>query len=226
MKRPVTILLGITNDIYRLGLESMCKREKLPARILESATPEALQQLTCLHLPDIIIFSAQSPDDDLPLLTVLSAHSPASQFLLLYDRAAQPQILNYLARAGNLLGCLCTESRRTEMLVAMRRILDGGKYYCQITSAYLSSQAALLLSPAVSVPSRSASFTPREQEIIRLLCDEFTAKEIASKLSLSTRTVENRKVRIQEKMHVRNIAGIVAYAFRNRLLAAEDLVVV
>jgi len=63
-----------------------------------------------------------------------------------------------------------------------------------------------------------ASFTPREKQIITLLCQECTAKEIADKLALSKRTIENMKMRIQEKMQAKNIAGIVSYAYRYSLV--------
>ncbi len=58
-------------------------------------------------------------------------------------------------------------------------------------------------------------FSERELEIIVLICQQATTKEIASKLFLSIRTIEGYREKIQEKMNVKNAAGIVVYAVKN-----------
>ncbi len=58
----------------------------------------------------------------------------------------------------------------------------------------------------------------REIEIIRLICDELTMKEIAKKLNISEKTVQNHRFNIMEKLGVHNTAGIVKCAIRNLLL--------
>ena len=57
----------------------------------------------------------------------------------------------------------------------------------------------------------------RELEIVRFICQELTNKEIADKLFLSIRTVEGYRLKIQEKMNVKNSIGLVIYAIRNNL---------
>lgn len=67
-------------------------------------------------------------------------------------------------------------------------------------------------------PAQKALFTERELEVITLTCKEFSNKEIADKLELSKRTIETHRVRIMEKMGVKTVAGLVAYAFTNGIV--------
>ena len=56
-----------------------------------------------------------------------------------------------------------------------------------------------------------------EIEIIKLICNQLTAKEIAEKIYLSVRTVEGIKIKIMQKMQVTNTVGVAIYAIKNKL---------
>jgi ArsR family transcriptional regulator, virulence genes transcriptional regulator len=60
-------------------------------------------------------------------------------------------------------------------------------------------------------------FTPAEQKVIRLVCQQYTSEEIAEELGLSKRTVEGYRANILEKMKAKNSVGILIYAVKNRL---------
>lgn len=60
--------------------------------------------------------------------------------------------------------------------------------------------------------------TPREQQVLRLIAQGFSDKQIAKTLQRSVRTVENHAARIRQKLHIENRAGLVRFAFRNRLI--------
>jgi DNA-binding NarL/FixJ family response regulator len=66
-------------------------------------------------------------------------------------------------------------------------------------------------------PSPDNSFSEKELVVIQRICREQASKEIAAEMNLSLRTVEGIRQRIQEKMGVRNAAGIVVYAIREGL---------
>ncbi len=70
------------------------------------------------------------------------------------------------------------------------------------------------------------SLTDREIEIIRLLCQQKTAKEIGDQLFITQRTVEGHKSNIFIKTGVKNIAGLVIYAIQRGLIRVEDLPVI
>ena len=70
--------------------------------------------------------------------------------------------------------------------------------------------------------TKPAEFNERELEIIRYICQQNTAQQIADKLFLSKRTVEGYRTRILEKMNVKNTAGVVIYALKHQLIKEEE----
>ena len=69
-----------------------------------------------------------------------------------------------------------------------------------------------------STSLKNAEFTTNELEVIRLLCKQLTAREIAIKMKLSNRTVEDYKIRIQKKIGARNSVGIVLYVLKRGMI--------
>lgn len=67
------------------------------------------------------------------------------------------------------------------------------------------------------------SFTEREREVLRLICQQFTAQEIADQLFVSKRTVDGHKNSLFAKTRARNIAGLVIYAIQHQLIEQTDL---
>jgi DNA-binding NarL/FixJ family response regulator len=61
------------------------------------------------------------------------------------------------------------------------------------------------------------TFSERELEVVKLVCEDFSNKMIADKLAISPRTVESHRTRIMEKMNVKSVAGLVAFAFSHKL---------
>ncbi|HMJ48093.1 MAG TPA: LuxR C-terminal-related transcriptional regulator [Ferruginibacter sp.] len=64
---------------------------------------------------------------------------------------------------------------------------------------------------------KNPDFSEKELVVVRLICQEYSNREIAGKMRLSKRTVEGYRVQILEKMRARNTAGIVVYALRNEI---------
>ena len=111
-------------------------------------------------------------------------------------------------------GYLIKNASKNEILEAIRTVHDNGTYYCHHTSNKLAQMIAKSkFNPYKK--AKSLDFTSREIDIIKLICTEFSNKEMATELNLSVRTVEGYRDRILEKMDVRNTAGIVVYAIKH-----------
>ena len=65
--------------------------------------------------------------------------------------------------------------------------------------------------------------TPREVEILQLICQQYTSAEIADILSISSRTVEGHRNNLLEKTKTKNIAGLVVYAIQNKIFNVDEL---
>jgi DNA-binding NarL/FixJ family response regulator len=119
-------------------------------------------------------------------------------------------------------GYLLKNADKQEIIEAINSVYEDNIFYCKQTSAKLAS----MIVRSRFNPSRDNApvlFTDREKEIIRLICQQFTAQEIGEKIFLSKRTVEGHRTRILEKMNVKNTAGVVVFALKNNLISEAEL---
>ena len=91
--------------------------------------------------------------------------------------------------------------------------------FCDGASAKLTKMIARSDKIPFGKKTPRPEFSQREMDVIQLICEEMTNKEIADRLNLSIRTIEGYRDRILEKMGARNSAGIVIYAIRNNIYA-------
>jgi DNA-binding NarL/FixJ family response regulator len=111
-------------------------------------------------------------------------------------------------------GYLLKDVGKEELILAIRTVYNGGNYYFDQGSlrqikAELKTEDTSSLFPKLS---------EREGEILKLICEELSSHDIANKLNLSLRTVENHRVNLLNKAGVKNTAGLVRWAVENNLL--------
>ena len=108
------------------------------------------------------------------------------------------------------MGYMLKNVGKEELLTAIRTVASGQKYYSGAVTEALLRQ----MSPAPSLPKLSG----RELEVLRLIAQGFTNKEIAAKLFLSQKTVDTHRTNLMYKLNVHNAASLAAEASRLNLL--------
>jgi len=103
-----------------------------------------------------------------------------------------------------------------ELEQAIYSVADKDFYHNELIASIL--RKSLREKHSLKKPDFKQELTEREREILLLICQEYSTKEISSRLSLSDRTVENHRAKIMEKTGVKNIVGIVRYAYEQGLL--------
>ncbi len=103
-----------------------------------------------------------------------------------------------------------------ELEEAIYSVADKDFYHNELIASIL--RKSLREKHNLKKPDFKQELTEREREILLLICQEYSTKEISSRLSLSDRTVENHRAKIMEKTGVKNIVGIVRYAYEQGLL--------
>jgi DNA-binding NarL/FixJ family response regulator len=123
----------------------------------------------------------------------------------------QPEMVELLIRTG-AHGFLSKSVEPDEVYKALNDVMSHGFY----TNDHVFH--ALRSSSRSKGNSGFESLTNREIEIIRLICEELTMKEIANKLHISEKTVQNHRTNIMTKIKVTNTAGLVKYAVANKII--------
>ncbi|RPD43612.1 MULTISPECIES: response regulator transcription factor [Chitinophagaceae] len=212
---PLRLVLADDHELFRDGLQVMLKKQPTIETIGEASNGvELLYLVRTLH-PDVVITDIKMPQmDGIEATRQLVKEFPKLPVIALSMFDEENLIVDMLEAGAR--GYLLKNASKQEIVAAIETVVDGEVYYCGNTSRKL----AKLIATSKFDPRNHAKepeFSAREVEIIQMICEELSNKEIAARLGLSVRTVEGHRERIQEKMNVRNMAGIVVYAIKHHL---------
>jgi DNA-binding NarL/FixJ family response regulator len=213
---PIRIVLADDHEIFRDGFKTMIKKQPSVDLIGEAADGEQLIEVARRLKPDVVVTDIKMPKmDGLEATKILSAEFPNMGIIALSMIDEESQIIDMMEAGAK--GYLLKNAHKKEIIEAIKAVNENHIYYCNGTSAKLSRMIAksdkILFNKRVSKPDLSQ----KEIDVILLICQEKTNKEIADQLNLSIRTIEGYRDRIFEKIGARNSAGVVVYAIRNKI---------
>lgn len=114
------------------------------------------------------------------------------------------EIINEILLAEAEEGYILKNTGKQELITAINRLADDGTYYSN--------------KPPKPEDDRVKDLTPRELEILQLICEELSTAEISQKLYISPRTVETHRKHIIQKTQVKTIVGLIKLAIENKLV--------
>lgn len=114
-------------------------------------------------------------------------------------------------------GYILKNTGKRELLNAIDRIISNGAYFCNEAIPLLSKK-----SQHNSCVNESSKLTPREEEIIRLICREYSTPEIAEKLCISPYTVDTHRKNILKKTNTKTLVGLIKYAVTSHIVDFND----
>src|SRR5881409_438900 len=207
---PLRIILGDDHLIVRQGLRSILEREAYTVLGEAGDGREALRLAQELR-PDVAVL-----DLAMPLLNGLDAAreiarvSPQTKTILLTMHTENPYVMEAL-RAG-VKGYLLKTQAAQDLVQAIREVSRGAMYLSPGISRTLV-EAYLAKSELPPDP-----LTPREREVLQLVAEGKTTKEVAQLLGISVKTAESHRTHIMQKLDTSNTAGVVRYAIRQGLI--------
>jgi DNA-binding NarL/FixJ family response regulator len=215
-KEKIRLVIADDHEIFRDGFKLMLSKFTDIQLVGEAEDGEKLVELAKKSKPDVIITDIKMPImDGIEATQKIIAQFPQIGIIGLSMFDEDDLIVDMLEAGAR--GFLIKNAGKFEITEAIRTVYDGDPYYCKTTSLKLSKRIAKSRFNPFKKSDNTEEFSARELEIIYLICKELTNKEIADKLFLSIRTVEGYRLKIQEKMHVKNTVGLVIYAVKNGL---------
>jgi DNA-binding NarL/FixJ family response regulator len=208
----IQLLLADDHQIVRQGFKAILERGGF--RVAgEAADGREAVALAQAQPPDVAILDLSMPRlNGLDAAReILQAH-PRTAIVLLTMHVAEHQIVAAL-RAG-VRGYVIKTQASEELIAAIREVIAGGIYLSPgvcgiVVSAYLSGRSVT-----------SDPLTSREREVLQLVAEGHSTKQIAEALNLSVKTAESYRSRIMDKLEIHETAGLVRYAIRSGLIQA------
>jgi DNA-binding NarL/FixJ family response regulator len=208
---PVHIALLDDHPLFRQGLRYLLQSLPYVASVAEAATMPELQALCAQRLPDVLLLDLQMPGMDGPEVAQhLLQQYPDLKIIVLSMYSADKYITQMMKLGAR--SYLPKDTNPEELIRAIEEVLANGHHFTTRISRALMRGVQ---QPTRQSPTRlleDCLFTPREEEVLRLICAGRTASEIAEELSISRRTVEGHWQRLLEKTGARNVAGLVVFA--------------
>lgn len=211
------ILLADDHALLRQGLKQILSEEFPDAEFCEAGTTQ--ETIDSLHGPafDVVVLDLFMPGrSGLDVLETVRQMNPRPPVLVL-SSAPEEQLAVRVLRAG-ASGYLNKQAAPEHLVRAVRKLIQGDKYVSDSLAQLLASEAGR---PA-ALPHEKLS--DREFQVMRLLVEGKSLKEVAHALSLSAKTISTFHTRIWEKLGVKNDVELVHYAIEHRLAgrAAEN----
>ncbi len=166
--------------------------------------------------PDVILMDLRMPQKDgIEATKIISKQYPNIKVLVL-TMYEDERFVSFLMENG-ANGYLLKSADPAEIRNAIMEVMARGYYLNNFVNRVLLKKSH---SRSKSIPSLNSEVTlnDKEREVVRLLCMEFTASEIAQKMEISPRTVEAIKDRLMERFGAKNTAGLVFFAVKNNLV--------
>lgn len=212
------IKIAIADDykIFREGLKVGLSAEENFDVMLEADNGEELLKALETATPDVILMDLKMPlMDGMEATKAVRKKYPAIKVLVVTMYDDDKFIIHLMENGAN--GYLLKNTEPDEIKKSIYAVHENGYYFNDLVNKALLKKLVLKnnLKPSFN---QNVELTEREMEVLKLICEEKTAAEIAKDIFLSPRSVEGIRQRLIEKIGVRNTAGLVMFAVKNNMV--------
>ncbi len=215
---PTTILIVDDHDIIREGIKNVLSKNPLYRVIGEAVDGEdALEKVEKLK-PEVLLLDISMPKiSGLEIISQIHRRSAETKIIIVTLHKANAYIMKAL-KAG-VSGYLSKENTAEDLLPALRKVVDGKIFLSSTVSQFLVEKIS---EKGTQEAVKKGLLTFREEEILRLVVEGKTAKEIGEALYISPRTVENYKNTILEKLGLHKISDLIKYAIKHKIVDIDE----
>jgi DNA-binding NarL/FixJ family response regulator len=213
------ILLADDHAILREGLHNLLQTQHDMEVVGEAADGRAAVELAAELAPHVVVMDVAMPElNGIEATRRIVAEGGGRVKVIALSMHSNRGFMAEMLRAG-ASGYLLKKSSGAELLTAIRAVLNGQVYLSPaITGAVVDDFVRYV--PA----GRNAAFaalSPREREVLQLVAEGRTTKEVARWLHVSVKTVEAHRSQIMDKLHIRSIAGLTKFAVQEGITSPE-----
>ncbi|HPR33712.1 MAG TPA: response regulator transcription factor [Prolixibacteraceae bacterium] len=211
----IKVIVVDDHQIIRDGIEAMlltCRNIEL---IGAASGFDELCNLLDQRVPDVLILDLALPGKTgLEIIQELRPKQGTMKILILSANADENNVIRSIQAGAK--GFLPKDTSKEELILAIERIVEGEEYFGnQLSKIIYKSYAQYVQMHRNAEPGLSE----RETDVIKLLSEGLSSKEIGNQLHISSRTVETHKAHILEKLELKNTADLIKYAIKQGIIS-------
>lgn len=214
MTEPINVIIADDHQMVIDGIKSMLQNDTNYHFVAEANNGQAAYELITASPQN---FNLLITDISMPLLTgtqlckMIKNQYPHIQVLILSMYNNAPAVKEAVMAEAD--GYILKNSGRSELLQALHRISSGGTYFSQDIVPIIYNQ----YNKQKVQDEQLSQLTVREKEVLSLIVKEFTSEEIADKLCISKKTIDNHRQHLLEKTNCKSTVGLVKFAIKSGL---------
>jgi two-component system nitrate/nitrite response regulator NarL len=205
------VLIVDDHAIMLDGLEALLSRQENLIIVAKTTNPHFALSYLRKEKIDVLITDYSMPEmSGTALLTEAKKINPGLKTIVLSMHDEVPLVQEILSRGAD--GYILKKYTQQEILQALQIVVQGGQYW--------SPEINQLLIRGLNKADETATeLSIREIEVLKLLVQELTTKQIAEKLFVSERTIETHRKNLLRKTSSKNIVGLIKYAYLNKIIS-------
>lgn len=215
--KPLRVVLADDHTLVRAGIRKLM--ESIPSLVVVGEAHDGLALLALVEelKPDLVLMDIAMPKlNGLEATLRLSEASPMTRVLILSMHQNEEYVR--LALRHGAVGYLLKDAATMELELAIETIRRGETYLSPaVTKGVLADYVKRLRDD----DPPAGHLTPRQRQVLQLVAEGLSTKEIARRLDLSVKTVDTHRSQLMKQLDIHDVAGLVRYALREGLISPD-----
>lgn len=219
------IQIAIVDDdklVVELLADYFQKQEGLAVCMKAYSGNTFIEQLKTQELiPNVVLLDLRMSDGDgIETIEVITPIYPQLKIIVL-SSYYKSSFMSYMLKAG-VHAFIPKETDKETLVKIIRDVYEKGHFFMEEQITALRQQLPKKKAPIIKSNAKDM-LTEREVEVLKLICQQYTAKQIAQKIFVSPKTVEAHKGNLLLKTGVKNMAGLIIYAVQNAIVNPNEV---
>jgi DNA-binding NarL/FixJ family response regulator len=215
--KPIRVLLADDHTLIRAGISALLERMGGVEVVGEAADGRHALKLIHELAPDVVLLDLQMPGlSGFEVLQETTERFPDVKIIVLSVHDSEEYAVRAL-RSG-AAGYLPKSAASAELELAIDQVVRGKQYISPIIEQIASVEAERGGSVGRAA---SLEITPRQREVLTLIAEGYSTKDMARTLGISVKTVETHRAQLMERLGIHDVAGLVRYAIRTGIVKLD-----
>lgn len=215
--KKIKLILVDDHEIVRAGTTAVLSADNSISVIGEASGADELFELLKSSQPDIILLDIMMPGKTgLEITKILNVKYPNIKIIIFSGLTEDESF--YLAIKSGAHGLMPKNALNDELITAIKKVYEGEDYISR--SIPIAKLMSFIKKSDIEIEKekKEIDLTDRQREIIQLICESKSYREIGAILSISERTVETHKTRILQKLELNSVIDLVKFAIKNSIV--------